>query len=434
MALHKRHEMSSLEQVSLDPFTHILEYVNVVDRVKLARSSKALQKRVYQECRDAWTRIDFYAHGISSTVREQLTDHSLSELLVRVNAKEITRYLNLLECTAVRGPGLMCLRNSQVLQHVGLVETGADENPAPFLSILRTVVPFRLCSVQVSAALMRNPSDAVVEFFRSLREVKLEQAISRRTLCDSCNLPVAESSRLIIPNSFGVSLFHCILCNKSLCKRTSCPLGLLECQACGVSHCSECNVSAQCYSCGRTYCCDCATAFYCGQCDKSYCNKCDVYYDQETFYCANASCRNIICKACAKSPETCSNECLLCQKCIELGSCFHCKESYCVICEEHKSQCQVCCKNYCGKRTCRAMGNACGGCKHVFCIECKEMEHCRTCNKDFCKDHNRLVDCKACGTCHCRPCGHEACALCAALCFDGCVCNKIKPTKRARLS
>lgn len=309
----ERQESSMMEDLPVDVLTHILKFMTIEKRVKLAGTNKTLYKRVYRECPQAWEKIDFYQDRLSC--RERLSDYDLSGLLERVNGKEVTKYLDLLDCSEVRGSGLACLRHSKTLESIHVAGTGAGENPTPFLSTLRTMIPFNLFSVIFAVETMVNPSESVAEFFHSLRQVTYERALQNLKLCNCCNLPIAERSQQLVPSCFGVPMFHCMECEKSFCKRRSCPMGLRECHDCALSGCDSCFTVSQCYNCGHNYCADCRLVYSCNNCPKTYCASCGPEEDRrQTFKCYNQNCRTIVCKSCAKSPDACSNGCLLCQK------------------------------------------------------------------------------------------------------------------------
>ena len=78
---------------------------------------------------------------------DRLTDYQLSQLLVRINAREITKELNLSLVSHIHGQGLAPLRHSRVLERIDLVGTGAEKNPMPILQTLRTMIPYALHEV-----------------------------------------------------------------------------------------------------------------------------------------------------------------------------------------------------------------------------------------------------------------------------------------------
>jgi len=105
------HESGMMEQLSTDALTHVLSFLDIPARVKLARCNTTVQQRVYQECQQAWVVIDF---GNS----RRLTDYQLSRLFIRVNARQVTKELLLHGCDGIQGSGLTPLRNSRVFERV----------------------------------------------------------------------------------------------------------------------------------------------------------------------------------------------------------------------------------------------------------------------------------------------------------------------------
>ena len=152
---------------------------------------------------------------------KRLSDFQLSRLLIRVSARENTKDLDISGCALIRGSGLTPLRNSRVLEQINLYATGADENPTPFLSTLRTMMPHALVDVVLSNDLLEPiPLPAVADFFHSLQVSKMEKF--HDVPCSSCNLPVMDSARQLVPNINGNSSFHCYGCKNKYCMRPNC--------------------------------------------------------------------------------------------------------------------------------------------------------------------------------------------------------------------
>jgi len=147
MALNERNERSIMEELPTETMVHILDFADIPTRLQLARCNLSLQRRVYHECQQAWLVVDF-SH-IKDTSRECLTDEQLSRLLVRFDARNVTRKLNLESCSDIYGSGLAPLRHSRVLEQVVLRGTFAKYRPDPFLWILLTMFPYELFEVSL---------------------------------------------------------------------------------------------------------------------------------------------------------------------------------------------------------------------------------------------------------------------------------------------
>ena len=130
-----------MERLPTELLVKILHFVDIPAKVTLARCNLTLQQRIYRDCSDAWTEMNF-----SST---RLTDLELSTLLIRINAREVLQHLDLNGCSGIRGTGLYPLRHSRVIETVKLWGTGADESPISALWALRNSIPFQLRNVEL---------------------------------------------------------------------------------------------------------------------------------------------------------------------------------------------------------------------------------------------------------------------------------------------
>lgn len=415
-----------MEQLLPEVMADVLLFLVLSDRVQLASCSKSLQQRVYRDCSKAWEEIIFQIEQWIGCPR--LTDLQLSHFLIQVNARNVTKTLDLSYCRSIRGSGLIPLRNSRVLERIHLEGTGADENPTPALELLRSMIPHKL--YVVNFALMREERNqaAIQEFLYSLRSKRLEQA--QYSQCLACELPLTETTRQLVVRRKGNSLLRCCVCKKSYCKRPSCPMNLQECRSCFNSFCGECNLSRQCFGCGYTYClCYCEWDRSCTECKKFYCKTCDADLVCE-------KCHDMLCQDCARREDGCN--CVLCKRCYN-GRCDICAIQQCINCNDIKV-CASCDRRICRKTSCQVQATTCQvlACEKTFCTGCKEMEYCIMCKASFCKDHNRFVDCNLCKFRHCRPCGHKkmGCDLCGTACYEGCVCDggKEPALKRGKLS
>ncbi len=415
----------SIDQLPPEILARTFFFLRVSDRVKLASCSKTTQRRVYRQCSEIWETISFHGH---TTGDDRLTDYQLSKLLVRVNAREITKALNLSFLSNIHGQGLAPLRYSRVLERIDIVGTGAENNPMPILQTLRTMIPYALHEVILSVMVEGNEAEKQVfyDFFRTLREVRLEQA--KEIHCSSCNLPIAEETQQLVLNKFGNSSIRCFQCNQNFCKRASCPQSFHQCQVCTESFCGDCNYSFQCYTCGSNQCKDCRVGDSCDECSQYKCEKCE---EMENCEC----CRRSLCNDCRPRRGECGHS--RCKSCDDNGLCgicgiHHCTKCVCVY------TCSGCSKRICEKSSCREHAKSCKACVATFCDYCKVFEQCNQCGQIFCNDHNRFVDCKSCKSRHCRPCGRRkaGCHLCGVACYEDCACgNGENPAaKRAKLS
>lgn len=107
-----------LENLPSDVMIRVNKFLELPDRVRLASSSNPLQKIVFQDCTPLWRDIDF--SEIKEIARRSLTDARLSSLLVRVNAKTVTRNLNLHGCFKLEGTGLAPLIGSETMETLDL--------------------------------------------------------------------------------------------------------------------------------------------------------------------------------------------------------------------------------------------------------------------------------------------------------------------------
>lgn len=428
----ERHKSSMMEQLPVDIMTNIVDVLDIPSRVKLARCNQALQQRVYRDCSKAWVRVFFSA--MDRTARKRLSDVDLARLLIRFNAREVTRGLSLINCRAIMGAGLKPLRHSRVLRNIALIGTGAAMNPTPFIWHLRTMLPHELSSVVFYNACAANPSHCVLDFMQSLREAVAERAKMEKIRCDCCKQPVADESRQIVPSKFGAPEITCLWCKDSFCGRACCRIGLQECNACGYACCDECSGILRCeFGCGKSFCCiPCKHSKLdkCGGCEKVCCSDCEGL--EECDYCGDGK----MCITCGFHPDVCGNNCRLCGDCHSLGTCAACNDKFCINCENDSTrQCSQCLRVFCEKPSCFELWEECVACESSFCKECQSFEYCVRCDTTFCARHDRLVDCAKCDIRHCRKCGyHDPCRFCCRGCFENCSCTDEPDAKRTKLS
>jgi hypothetical protein len=409
MAQVDRQEQSNmLEQLLPEIMLKVLECLDIASRVKLACMNRHLRRRVYDECSQAWTKIDFSSTDFA--LRGRLTDYQLSRLFIRVNAQDVTVDLGLCLCSQIRGSGLVPLRNSHVLERINLLLTPASNDLTSCLDILRSMIPHKLYCVEFS-----DYSVLATDFTRNLRSVKLIQAQEQGTRCACCHELVMEESRKIVPNVEGYPTFRCCRCEKHFCQRSSCPMDLRECGDCREYFCmdcgdiDDCDQVWQCYDCGISFCFSCRYVSTCICCEKGQCENCDIYD-------SCSRCAENHCEECSTLEYVCANECdLVCENCRKTDSCSKCNSPRCEGCNDDFRTCHECSKRFCGKSVCLEDTEKCGGCKN-----------------SFCKDHNRFVDCGKCEIRHCRACEYVKWCLCGSACFVECFCAEKRPAKRMK--
>ena len=205
-APEERHENSMMETLPVDALSHSLLFMDIPTRIKLASLNKTMQRRVYEECKQAWATIDSYS---LYPFQESLSDLDLSRLLEKVNAREITKILDLYHCEKLRGNGLTPLRNSRVSETVDLRWTEADRDPMPFLTILRSSIPYNLTDVTLVHYEEGFKSDAFKEFISSLREAQSKRAQEQGTVCASCQQRAQERTSHGLPMSCCSAVKRC---------------------------------------------------------------------------------------------------------------------------------------------------------------------------------------------------------------------------------
>lgn len=240
------HASSMLEQLVPELSVRLLGFLDVRDSMQLSTCSTNLQERVCG-CKEAWQVISF--RPVKDIYRQQISDGQLATLLAKVNAKQVTKELYLCGCHAVRdGHAIKPLRFSRVLEKISLWNTGAKNNMSSFLWVLQTLLPYKFYDLLVEYTLFEKDGankDEYVDFLWKLREAKQEQA--QETLCSTCDQPVMDPSRQVIPNEFGFPETHCKGCSKSFCKQANCSTCFRECEHCHESYCDDCKVVFQVY-------------------------------------------------------------------------------------------------------------------------------------------------------------------------------------------
>lgn len=419
--------MTMFEQFPVETLTHILKFLSICSRVKLASCNHTLQQQIYRECAGAWISIEF---DFLENVR--LGDLDLSRLLTRINARQVTKVLNLQCCDNVRGSGLAPLRSSRVLETISLPNHHFD--PATVFWTLQTCIPYNLTHVMMNEIGEEFKDDVTIDFMRKLGEEKSARALENGVLCSDCCEPLVEQSMQRVPGLRGLPASICMECDKSYCRRASCPVGMLECTDCHQTFCSGCNTVLTCSDCGLTNCKDCNEDYdSCYKCRKVSCDGCGKV--SLCSYCQEEQ----VCRDCGFASDLCDNVmCVFCDDCWQNKKCTGCEGHICTFCSSPR-ECGGCFAEYCEHCYLQQL-SGCGVCHDNvgICIECMDgkLEHCPGCNIYVCTTHNRLVDCKSCGFRHCRACSFvKRCEYCLMACFEDCDCTAGQGlSKRAKIS
>ncbi len=465
-----RENAESLDKLPSDVMVRLNEFLELPDRVRLASSNKTLQKLVFQECIPLWRDIDFSKMAGRNGLG-RLTDDSLARLLIRVNARIVTRNLNLKYCKNVRGTGIAPLTCSPALETIDLRQLEYDRRSDEHLivPILRTMIPFKLRRVRFHGyPLDEDVPSLFSDFLRDLHTFRQQQARDENITCTACDGKVAEESRQVIAGICGPPLSSCGTCHEQYCRRGSCTVNMKDCSYCGDTSCDACTQVKRCIECHESYCepcnpvyscakcsieccevCDCHIDFlrFCGVCDMIICRPCNdqrnglmaccdacyEYYCREckkTYFCTG--CHHNFCSGCADFTFfDCCNE-ILCEQCVIPYQCDECEKKYCGG-SEAVERCDICKRNLCEfcaeVKQCDACSQKCcvfcrevnvlsggGGMK---CIRCVVPRECDGCSNQFLKQD--VEQCGSCETILCEDCRSPSCCVChKSFCNDDC--------------
>jgi hypothetical protein len=262
-----------IEKLPVDLMVRINQFLELPDRIRLASCNKQLQTLVYQECSPLWCDIDFSRVDYYKA-RQHLTDAMLSSLLTRVNAKTVTKSLNVDLCTELIGTGLEPLKESATLEKIIMRLVRMREDV--FIPALRTImIPFKLKQVfyrpENYAALQGTAPSGFTNFLWDLRGARLQGAREAKLTCSACNMSVVNDARQVVPNGCGVSPTCCGTCSRHFCRQVHCPMGVTDCDFCGDTSCDECSKVTRCPAC-LGYCCDeCEPIVSCNFCSNVSC-------------------------------------------------------------------------------------------------------------------------------------------------------------------
>ncbi len=366
-----------MEVLQPNLITRILEFVELVDRIQAAHSSKKMRRHVYKHCSSLWIHLDFSALPLN--IRSRFNDENLARLLKRINAKSVTRTLSLASCDLVDGSGMSPLRHSPVLETVDLRRNSPDpQHERRATRELRTMVHHALFHVWFSSpsAAAASYSSGIAHFFRVLHAAKLKQALEEKIKCCACGNGVADKAMQLVPSMTGFPPNQCHECKKHYCLGQDCPTKLVVCVSCFGAKCLECDngTSTICEACAREYCHDCVSFSKCAGCLQVSCGGCFV---------ACSTCHKTFCSHCVENEKSILS-CLCCDKqycfdCRQVLMCFACQQYLCEKCAV-VTHCGYCSEDYCS--TCRSMvsmhtdtenvPNGTGGRTVDVCVKCQE--------------------------------------------------------------
>lgn len=117
-----------MEELPVDLTCHILGLMTVPVRVKIAGLNNIMRRRIFQDCSEAWVKIDFFFGKRHGPAQRNMNDMDLLRLLTNGNAGGMTKELVLAHCHKIEGAGLAPLRDSRVLESIDLLGTNPDSN------------------------------------------------------------------------------------------------------------------------------------------------------------------------------------------------------------------------------------------------------------------------------------------------------------------
>lgn len=472
---HNNIQLSLLERLPPELLTKTLGFVEFTSQWRLASCNKRLMKSITQDCAELWTHIRF-ASNTTGRELSSLTDTILDTILERVNAKDRTISLDLTGCKNIAGMGLVSLRRSRVFERVKLDSPWEELNMKAVTWVLETMILHKLFEVHLPMIPRRfvfgttaNDIDRMdqasidtrASFFAKLRLGKVQQARDERVSCSSCDRPVCEESRQVVPDSAGFPLY-CSACTNRFCRTGSCPVDMKECSWCLETSCGDCNNVHQCRTCGTCFCRECDPMPHCDYCEDYYCDTCTA--DSPVAKCD--ICERRICGDCRGQRAISVSYCMTCTKrfCSECSEGRHCETCLIPSCDDCAKICQRCNGCWCERHS-TVQNLDCDCCTgQDVCVACTDMKICCECSRVFCGNSDELqvcenpacrdhvcrnccaewdfVSCENCGISYCNgctalvrccpQCGNECCRKCRT--DSGGLCNDCaeRPSKKAR--
>jgi len=309
-----------------------------------------IRKLVYQDCVPLWCNIDF--SDVKDGAKASLTDAMLSSLLIRVNARNVTRSLNLKQCGNLHGTGLGPLSGSQILEDLDLRQYYQGRLVESLVvPILRTMIPFKLFRVRIRDTFpLEYAPSPFTKFLYDLRTARQHQVQVKKISCAACDEVLVEELRQIVANVSGVPSTYCGSCRNHYCRRGSCATSLVDCGYCGEVSCDSCSQVKHCVKCSVSFCEPCNPVHSCGSCSKGFCRDCD--------------------------------DCLDCVR-----MCAECDKILCIQCNQQQndliSYCEACSEPYCGD--CRQV-NFCALCQNDICEQCEKFNFLDCCSSMVCEE------------------------------------------------
>lgn len=229
----------------------INEFLRLPDRVRLAGSSRLLQQLVFRDCTPLWREIDFSC--LAPRAKAFLTDERLSSLLVRVNARTVTRSFNLSGCRQLRGTCLEPLRGSEVLEEIKL-QCCSWSGDQLDLQVALPVLHAWFCDDCSQSYCGRHEGRSW--FCEGCNHSFCDRHDVTKWVCRECNKALCETCNM--SNNFLIT--YCDVCNIEYC-RHGC--GLSSCDRCSGSRCGRCGGIEQCGFCSQSSCTWCTNEEAC---------------------------------------------------------------------------------------------------------------------------------------------------------------------------
>lgn len=269
----------SFDRLPDEPLKHVASYLTAVSRVlfDIALNGDVLSS-IDDNSRGVAgdpTSLDFGEIEIS--LAKKLRDKHLKAILLRIDAVNNLKRLNLMNCVEITGVGLEPLRGSIVIEQIdlGILRISwrgweAYANlPTPQISvsdhvepILDSIIAREGCALKhLQFSLVSKPS---IGFYN--RYNKMLRLRNHRRNCSKCNRNSNPVIRLSRQHDGTVQYNTCYGCLNHYCG--SCRNG------------EQMSNASLCHGCGRYYCLDCTTITRCGYCGKRFCTNCEEHFNE----------------------------------------------------------------------------------------------------------------------------------------------------------
>jgi len=424
---NQKHATTSMvERLPSEVMVQVLEFLELPAKVRFANLNKLLMRRVHQECCQLWAEVDI---GGTAKMKAYLTDELLAKFLTRIDAKNVTKSLNLEACSAIHGIGLLPLRCSRKLERINLRKSCPQlQDKKTCVDILKTMIPYKLTEVRFleempvpldAADCCRkiSPGDLVaMEFMRELRAAKEDQARNEMLVCSTCIHTVTAARKQMPIDFVGKPLLQCTMCQGLFCRGPACPTGVADCKACGEAFCNDCTKMDKCMECACSFCKQCDSLSSCDNCTGKFCRHCIAVVKC-------SGCKKKLCENCNDQQDSYIRMCLEC----ELYLCHDCK---------HVDICDDCVEGKCG---CCSKVKRCDRCKGHFCAYCRDVNYLPCCGETLCSECFPPVKCASCSEMRCMfhvetclSCEQSYCGPCRARLVCG-TCDG-KPPKKVKVT